>query len=227
MKKTLSAIIVAIFAAGSLSAQERVTNLEQEWRWEQKRNLANRGFTNISYVTQKMIEPVTGLESGSSDWGVALTKGRTFTLHHRPVADMIYFGLDGVWTDVNYAQYKIEMGIGDFSISERLHQADLSLGIGPSVHLLPVEKLGIHAYFRYMPTVATFADDSFETIVGGYASMFTTGGAVSWSAISLGIEARWGTGKYKFWTGDDQEGGFSIAGKLKTSGMRAYVSLRF
>jgi hypothetical protein len=221
MKKRLMAIVVAVFAAGTVSAQMIETNLEQEWEWERKRELANRAFTNIAFSMQSLIDPETGLNVGTSDWGAAFIKGRSYTLHHRPVARMIYFGIDAVWADLNYAQYADFDGRTDV----KYHHAALSMGLGPAVHIMPVKKLGIHTYLRFQPTIAALSDDNFETLRGGYAPMFTTGGAVSWSAISVGIEARWGKGDYKLWS--DEESGEGGYGRLTTSGSRVYVSLRF
>jgi hypothetical protein len=220
--KTFFAIAIAIFAAGAASAQENTIDGEdQRWEVERKRDLANASFNNFSYATQRMTEPVTGIRSETSDWGAAFTKGRTFALHYRPVGRVLYFGLDAIWSDINYAQYSIA---GDSSA--KLHQADVSVGAGPSVHILPVGRLGIHTYFRYLPTYGLCMDE--DMIMGGFASMFTTGAAVSWSAISLGAETRWGTGDYKLISPiDGEEGGDDIGGKLKTSGMRFYLSLRF
>ncbi len=55
--------------------------------------------------------------------------------------------------------------------------------------------------------------------------LFTTGGAVSWGFISLGAEARWGTGNYKTLHAEEED--YPDTGKLKTSGMRVYLSLRY
>jgi hypothetical protein len=218
MKKRLTTIFIALFAVAGLSAQERGFNLEREFRSDQKRRLVNRGFNNFSYVTQKMVDPVSGMER-SSIWGAAFTKGRTYTLHNRPMGGMVYIGLDAIWFDVNYGQYKLGPGL-------KLHQLDLAMGLGPSVHLLPVGKLGIHTWFRFHPGYGAYTDCNFETVKGSYTSTFVTGGAVSWSAIALGVEGRWGAGKYEILAGDDTGGG-SLRERLETSGMRAFISLRF
>ncbi len=78
-----------------------------------------------------------------------------------------------------------------------MHKLDMGIGLGPAVHLSPYDRLGIHAYFRFSPTVSlvthNFAGDEdgkFE-LVTGYASYFSTGlpsrGAPSRSAASTAI----------------------------------------
>ncbi len=219
-------IALVVIGMQTVSAQSAVTSEQerqelQELRDFKKRSLLNKGYTNISYSKQELTDPVSGL-GRTADIGAAISRGRTFVLHREPIASMVFVGLDATWIDINYAQYKAPKNSDALSF----HQADFGMGIGPSVHVLPIGKLGIHAYFRYHPTFATgiSTEDGFE-IQGGYSSVFTTGGAVSWSFISLGAEARWGTGNYKKLFGGDEE---SVnLGKLKTSGMRIYLSFRY
>ena len=239
MKKTLLILALTIVGMQSVGAQiiraydgGRELNLNDLTR----RRLANRSYTNFSFATQKIVAPsllsdigigwldrigiLDDIEIGRSEWGAAITTGRTFVMHPRPLARVLYIGLDATWADVNYARYNRLLGV----IDTRVHQADVSMGIGPSLHVLPVEKLGVHAYFRYNPTFATYFNDDFD-LMGGYASMFVTGAAVYWSVISMGAEARWGTAKYKLRSGEDW-GGADIGARLRTSGMRVYVSVR-
>jgi hypothetical protein len=107
------------------------------------------------------------------------------------------------------------------------------MGIGIGVHLTPVSKLGIHLYARYNPTFGTLigidkGSDEEEgggaIFQGGYVSGVVTGGAVSWSVISLGIEYRMGVGKYSALMFKENTLPF---GKVKTGGWRAYFGFRF
>ncbi len=211
MKKIFLLTLLAIFAVGVVSVRASEPTFRKK-------------YVNLNYVSQGALEPETGLSVGKSNWGAAFSTGRTFVLHGRePIARMLYIGFDATWFDVNYAQ------LGDASGLLKINQADLGLfGVGPSVHIMPVGQLGIHAYFRYQPTLATFfgGDNGFT---GGYASMFVSGGAISYGVISLGIEARWGSGKYsdvKSWFGSKEDRAAATT-KLKTSGLRAYLGFRF
>ena len=201
-----------------------------------QRHLTNRGYTNFYYVTQKMIEPVSGIESDPSKWGAAISKGRTFVLHRRPISGVMFVALNVNWFDINYAQYgftayvDLESYIDGGMLPEaRMHQLDISaLGVGPSIHVVPIAKLGVHAYFRYQPGYGAYGPrvgDEFPYVMGCIVHGFVAGGAVSWGSLALGAEARRGTGNYKMLTEDDAY--LDMEGKLKTSGLRAYVSLRF
>lgn len=216
MKKTLLILALAVLGAQVVSAERKVR--------------PRKAYNNFSYAMQELYEPSTGILIGEADWGAAFTKGRTYNLH-KPIANFLVFGLDATWLDLNYAQYKTS------KLGDGLHQADISImGIGPSVNLYPVGKLGIHGYIRYNPTYATFFNEDFSTALGGYSSVMVSGGSISYGVISLGAEARWGTGKYKDLVGklvdkenvelDELFGGDSQS-KIKTSGVRVYISFRF
>lgn len=209
MKKVVLFLFSAVLAAGTtVSAQ----NVKDPDRFRPK-------YRNISFASQKLIYD-NGFETDRTKLGFGITVGRSYILHKNPFLGMIRIGLDATWFDINYAYYQREL-LGETSTT---HQADISLGIGPSVHVNPIDNLGVHAYFRYNPTFATLFDtgEGFA-MAGGYSSMFVTGGAVSWSFISVGAEARWGKGKYhNFRHADvlDKE-------KIKTAGWRVYLGFRF
>jgi nucleoside-specific outer membrane channel protein Tsx len=225
MKKTLLMLALAVAGAQSIHAQEVETNggkreitMQEHLRFE----LVNRGYTNFAYVTQRTIEPVTGLKSESSKWGAAFSKGRNYVINHRPFAGMIFVAVNASWFDANYARYEFSTG------DAKAHQLDLSVGIGPSIHVVPVGKLGVHAYCRYHPGYGAYAAQAgseFTYVTAGFVNGVIAGGAVSWGAIAFGAEARWGTGDYKLKTEDKTYS--SEAGELKTAGLRGYLSLRF
>jgi hypothetical protein len=130
--------------------------------------------------------------------GVALTTGHSFLVHEKPLARIARFGFDINWFDIEYGNWwkKID------SHNKWMHKLDLAMGIGPAVHLSPFDRIGVHGYFRYSPTISLVAhnfaggeEGKFE-LVAGYASYFSAGLAVSWSAFSLGGEYRFGRGVY-------------------------------
>lgn len=202
-------------------------------------------YTNFAYVSQRLYEPETDVELGRSKLGVAFTTGRTINFHRRPIANTVFIGLDMTWFELQYAQYEKPIGLG-----EKLHMGDLTMfGIGPSVSVYPVGRLFMHAYLRYNPTLSTYFNGDMD-MMGGYASMMVSGLSVSWSAISIGAEARWGKGKYSSMFGDFKKSiTDDIIGdvvpddlsndlvleddektpshKLKSTAFRVYLSLRF
>ena len=228
MKKFVLVLILAVMATATVSAKEKPEKDTSPDRFRPK-------YRNISFVSQKRIYE-NAFKSDKTKFGFAFTTGRSYILHKNPLVGMIRIGLDATWFDINYGMYQTKA----LNTKYTMHQADISMGIGPSVHVNPIGKLGVHSYFRYNPTFATFFDttDGFA-MGGGYSSVFVTGGAVSWGVISVGVEARWGKGTYHtLFGGGDEEGGegddidlgdyFSVDKmKLKTSGFRVYLGFRF
>ena len=208
---------------------------------------ARRKYINLSFTTQTL-EPlgeswlIDNGESPESKIGAAFTVGKTYYVHRKPLGGIVRFGIDGTFFDINYANYKsryVDEWYDGSSLQKEvyestLHQAEIGVQVGPSVTVTPVSKLKVHAYFRYAPSFAALYSTEAETIAGGYASFFVTGGSVSFGAIGIGAEYRWGKGNYKEFGASDDEGdivdGEYIATsktKFKTSGARIYLNFRF
>ena len=112
-------------------------------------------YFNLNYVNQKLSPDIDGwdkLGGGElkSDFGAAIVWGKTYYLHKKPLAGMIKFGIDWSWMDLNYAQYKLETYDYDTDelYSEKAHQLEYGMQIGPSVTINPVHHLKVSAYFR-------------------------------------------------------------------------------
>lgn len=195
-------------------------------------------YVNLSFSNIKMTQDDS--PTLKSNYGAALTVGKTFFVHKKPIANMIRFGIDATWIDINYSNYKVEYrymehGRYDSEFSS-FHQAEIGMQVGPSITVNPICKLNIHGYFRYTPTFSALYDG--DTFRGGYASYFVGGGAVSYGVIGLGIEARFGECKYKTFGGmgsggeseynitSDSESTIATS-KSKFSGMRVYITFRF
>jgi hypothetical protein len=250
MKKTLLTLAAAVMSLTAATAQETISAAssmpDRETRTAKRtyeQINPRKGYTNFAYSTQMLKNFDGSIEIGKSKFGASFLRGRTFNMHRRPIANMIYVGLDATWIDFNYANYEKHI------LHDRpLHQLDVSMGIGPSINVYPVGKLGVHAYFRFNPAWSMFLmetpkeeddkDDIGFDIMGGYSSMMVSGVSVSWGVISIGAEARWGAGKYKSFHGEflpfkiDAANGEvnpekDVLRKLKHSGGRYYISLRF
>ncbi len=131
--------------------------------------------------------------------GIAFTTGHSFLIHERPVLRIVHFGFDVTWFDIEYGNWRRKVE----SKNKWMHKIDMSIGVGPAIHLSPVRRLGVQLYFHYDPTLSGVAhnfagedDDKFE-LVAGYASYFSSGLVVSWDAFSLGAEYRHGGGTYR------------------------------
>ena len=84
---------------------------------------------------------------------IAFTVGRTFYLH-KPIANMLRFGIDATWFDLNYTNYDIEHITYWETNKYQYHQGEVSMQVGPSLTFEPIKKLSVHAYFKYAPTFA-------------------------------------------------------------------------
>jgi hypothetical protein len=237
MKKTTLVLLFALFATGTLSAQRKAN---ESFRTR---------FINLTYSSQTMaFKDVTELgtvDVGASKFGMGLSMGRSFILHKKPIGGMFRIGIDATWIDLNYGYWNRRMPLlTTQSHKSWMHKTDVGLGVGLGLHLNPVSRLGIHAYCRYNPTFSMLLHNMLldETeIDGGYASYFTTGGAISWGVISLGVEARFGGGTYHTlntpevdFHGGIYDDDFRIEidnlfdkQKHKLKGLRAYVNFRF
>ena len=184
-----------------------------------------RKYRNFSWSSMSMsASDFEGDEPVKSNFGVAFTSGRTYFLHAKPIAGMIKFGLDATWVDLNYDNYSYDSYVEGVGMeSSAAHQIEYSLHVGPSIAINPVGKLNINAYFRYAPTFSALlsTNDGFA-LSGNYATMFVTGGMVSWGVIGIGAEYRFGNCNYRNLVGDS-----TLVGNLDKSGFRAFITLRF
>ena len=206
-------------------------------------------FFNISYLSEKFKEgdiSFDGMfdEAGDvandntkglkNNYGVSLTRGRTYGLHKKPIARLITIGIDASFFYVSYSNYTMDFGFSedfkdkleehDYDISDKfdLHKIDYSFQVGPSVTITPGKKLTVAVYARYAPTFSMLvAEGSFN---GNYASLFTTGASVAYGRMGVGVEARMGSCKYKNFSGDLD---IFSGSKFKTSGFRAYLQFRW
>lgn len=177
-------------------------------------------YFNISYVKQTFKFDGDG-ESIKSDYGVAITRGRTYYLHKKPIAGLVRFGLDWTTFDLNFAGYSEEYKAYGETEKNKMYQLEAGMHVGPSVTVSPLPGFNINGYFRYAPSFAGYYDgDSFYY---NYGSFFVAGGAISYRVISFGVESRWGSSKFK----EDDEDSGSEKFKVKTSGSRIYLSFRF
>ena len=236
-------------------------NAKLEKIWKRKK------YRYVGYTMQSLTHMDEEGLRWKSEFGVNLGMGRTYFLHKKPIANMIKFSIDWTMTDINYAKLKENYVIGgmppattpaastlasdgfsDIITPENpdmpamdfgCHAIDYGMQVGPSIWINPVDHLMLNGYFRYAPTAAMLVlNDEFSI---GYGSFFVTGGAISYKAISIGVEARWGKTKYNSFEFDDegaenmeQEGGSnSISGllnssknKMKMKSTRFYICFR-
>lgn len=178
-------------------------------------------YFNLAYVNQSLNGPKLGREY-ISDMGFSLSWGKTWYLHQRPIANMVKFGLDWSWLDVNYAKYTTS---GENS---GMGQVDVAMQVGPSVTVNPVDRLKASLYFRVSPTYSGISHDD---LTHSYVTFCNFGLTLAWRVLSLGVEFRSGGAEYNtvgFET--DKDDGLSLStGKslLATRTTRFYFGFRF
>lgn len=192
---------------------------------------ARTRFTNIGFSAITMKQE--GQPKLKSDIGVNLTKGATYYLH-KPIAHRLRFGIEAVWADITYSNYKVtyvDLDNPEYNDKTNMHGLEISMQVGPAVNFNVHRNSELHGYFRYAPSFSGFYNgDEFEA---GFANFFVGGASISWKCIGVGVEARFGSAKYKSYFSSSDEGdfleGLSKPGKIKTnfSGCRAYVTFRF
>lgn len=220
MKKHLLFIIALCAGILSVSAQD-MEQFDQKLIWKDRAK-----YFNIAYVNQQLTVSDEFPLTMKSDWGASLSSGKTFYLHSKPIGQMLKFGLDWTWFDINGAGYSIP-GYDEYDDYEaKLYQAEVGMQFGPSITINPIDHLKISAYCRVTPCYSAVYNPDEESIWGSYSTFMNAGASIAWNVISLGVEYRGGNAKYKDLSGaeDDYE---EMDQKSKTSGVRFYIGFRF
>ena len=181
-----------------------------------------RKYFNIGFVNTTMEQD--GMPKIKSNYGASLTFGKTFYLHKKAVANLIKFGIDATWFDLTYTNYDVKHITYWEEKKYQVHEAEFAMQVGPSLTVNPISKLNILGYFRYAPSYSCYYAN--EKFGGSYASYWVGGCSVSYSVIGLGIEARFGNGKFNnvLPIGSDESSGRT---PVHTSGFRTYLTFKF
>ena len=219
MKKFLLLIVTLFVGLTNVSAQD-MEQLESDIIWKDRAN-----YFNLAFVSQTL-GTAEGFEyKMKSDWGASISSGKTFYLHKEPIAKMIKFGLDWTWFDLNGAGYSISSYDDYDGIYEsKMYQAEIGMQVGPSITVNPVDELKISAYFRVTPCYSAVYNPEDASIFGSYSTFMNVGASVAWRVISMGVEYRGGTAKYKDLSGYEDD---EMNLKFATSGVRVYIGFRF
>ena len=174
---------------------------------------------------------------------------------------MIKFGIDWTQFDINYAKYgKITeeatsdngnnsgsgSSDGDLSIDLDeldlgMHQLDFGMHFGLSLTVNPVSHLKVNGYYRFAPTGSLILLD--DEVSVQFVPFNVFGGAISYKVISVGVEARKGSAKYKnFSVNEDADVNIDVDSpsdvdidnifnsekiNFQTLSTRVYISFRF
>ena len=199
-------------------------------------------YINFGYVSNTLTPVVDGLGNKidfKSDFGGFYSSGKTYFLNPYPIANLLHFGIDVTFIDLNYSKYKFDdlytyenYDTGQMLTEEEsidMHKAEVGMQVGPSVHLKIPEGLGVSVYARYAPSYSLlYQDDEFSS---GFANMFTSGLTLNYKVFGVGVETRWGKTKHSFSLdiedlaeGSDEE---SVKQKFDLKGSRVFLAFRF
>lgn len=151
-----------------------------------------------------------------------LEKHSTYT--KKQWANLMKFGIDATWIDLTYTNYDVKYITYWDEKKYQIHEAEFAMQVGPSITINPISKLSILGYFRYAPSYSCYYAN--EKFGGAYASYWVGGCSVSYDIIGLGIETRFGNGKFDniLPIGDSE-----LSGKVpvNTNGFRAFLTFKF
>lgn len=206
-------------------------------------------FFRLGYSWSQTADESSPVEK--SKYSFFLTKGTTYRIPSNPIAGMLKFGIDAVWFDAQFSKYnspydnmiwtsEIEPVGGDDDDDEAFNIGTtgigIGMGIGPSVSVAPFAKTNIKGlrmlraslYFHYAPTFQMYlaSQDGNTEMSTAFCNMMNFGGTLTFRAISLGVEGRWGKGKFKPLFNLDDEGGSSKYTR-KFANTRLYIQFAF
>ncbi len=221
MKKTIFTFILLSITAG-LWAQEQDTiaqkqdsvvtydELEKRIALLTGADIPKRRYLNLSIGTQQLKFSSYGdipAQNLKSDQSLSLEYGRTYFINgKRPVANMIRFGIDISWVDLQYASFTIN-GTDEYDLPVKTdsHFINTGLQIGPSVTVTPKKEFNFKAYVHYAPSMTFFALSDFSDLKTGYAGYITGGVHASYKFITLGMEFRGATANMSAFSTDSLE----------------------
>ncbi len=96
MKKLGITLLALVGCASAAMAQAEDFNSSKIW--------GKGRYTRLGYVWAQTADDYSPV--ANSQYAFFAQKGTTFRLHKKPVANMIKFGLDAVWMDVQFSKYK-------------------------------------------------------------------------------------------------------------------------
>lgn len=224
MNKKIAFLLVTLFMFTICHAQDSY-GYEDNDSYQYSEKTWRKKYFNLNFINTKKIQ--NGDFDLKSNYGASFTIGRTFFLHKKPIANMIKFGIDATWFEMNYTNYQIKYIGYDEESYDFEYQGEISMHVGPSITIQPINNLNVHCYFRYAPSLSILYSGN---IYYNYATFFVGGVSAYYRFIGLGIESRFGNCNYKEFGGEDASEEFGEempSNKAKFKGWRAYLTFRF
>lgn len=178
-------------------------------------------YLNLGYATAETCTDFSSVQK--SQYSFFINKGTTYYWpKSKAWFGMLKVGLDMRWMDFSFSKYKNESkGWEDWGTPEESTGSDFLdkftnlgefsltagvFGFGPSVGVAPfasmnngLRHLRASIYFHYQPAVSAYfiSEDGETEFSWAYTGMWDFGGKLVYRALYLGIEGRWGNGKFK------------------------------
>ncbi|MBR6191351.1 MAG: hypothetical protein IKQ68_04235 [Prevotella sp.] len=275
MKKTFLTLFTAIAATMAGFAQEAAdstsfitlndmvkreaaTKAQQENQAFHEKLWDRRSYLNISYVSATLksseLPTVGGTYSGEykSNGGVNLQYGHTYDFHQKPIADMVFIGLNYTGIDLSYASYSADVPSPYYQPGtntpnnapwhNKKQTIDYGMALGPAVTVYPFTTLGnkhtdkirFQLYFQvgYNASLTILQDGIVEQSKNKTKDMYAFahglstkfGFSLTWDFVGLGYEI-WNAPSYKNIYFDD----LVDTGKMKTKvkSNRVFLQFRF
>ncbi len=198
-------------------------NMSEKPSYKKRENKCN--YLNIGY--QRLEMKPEGGQNLTSNLGVFASVGKTFILNSQP--SVFNYGLDVVWADLNYVNYKLEYHYDGMTEKETYHQMEIGMQGGMALILKPSQNFSARIYARYAPCFAAMYVD--KDFYGSYGDFIVVGLSFNLgSSFGIGADYRYGSCKYKKMGGNDAEGLDVPVESLPStdfSGFRAYLVYQF
>ena len=115
---------VRVTTLNDIIAQESKNSTDVAYDQHLRKIWGKTNYFNISYDKTTLSSdelPLGGATLGSNEFknkfGMGIQWGKTFKLHKKPLGNLLFFGIDFTWMDVNFNQYdkadKITPGYSD------------------------------------------------------------------------------------------------------------------
>lgn len=241
MKKSLFLLALMLIMIGNTSmfAQEQLNDTES---YKDKVIHINIGYSQAEIEPSSeslYLETANNIKSMA---GLTMNVGGTYFFNKKTEFRPIKAGLAIDFINGTYNMYeedKFYTHQDNYDIT--IDELKVGLGIGPAIVFSPAKKLNIQASAKYLPAVSLLNFDTHGDLSEfiGFSNGFSLGVSLSYNWLGFGVEYFIDAVKYKHLDEDTQyiddnpertpvSEVFGVRdGKLKTNGIRAFITFRF
>ena len=196
-------------------AQESKSKTDVKYDQHLRKIWSNNTFFNISYNKTELSSddfPTTGRtfhNEFKNKLGVGLQWGQTFNFHKKALGNVAFFGLDYVWMDLNFNQYKQDSvptaytegyEIKNMPWHNEKMSLDYGMSIGPSLTLYPFtpfhknagDNIRLQAYFHlgYKAEGFLIKNGKDTELAWGHGMFTALGCNLTFNTVGVGLDIR-------------------------------------